>query len=123
MCPAHAYGCSLDTYGCRSSWAVRSASAASSPRPASCPRRSSRARARLVVASTQSGSQQVHSQCIGSAWPVHSQCKVSIASRACQALHRPLLGHCCVGAHAAMLDAAAALLTHSNIPLASLPHT
>ena len=34
-----------------------------------------------------------------------------------QALHRPLLGHCCVGAHAAMLDAAAALLKHS--PLAS----
>ncbi len=30
---------------------------------------------------------------------------------------RPLLGHCCVGAHAAMLDAAAALLKHS--PLSS----
>ena len=69
-CDAH--GCNLNTYGCRSSWAARSASAASSPRPASFPRRSSRARARRVV-STQSGSQQVHSQCIASAPPVHSQ--------------------------------------------------
>ena len=43
-----------------------------------------------------------------------------LVARACQALHRPLLGHCCVGAHAAMLDAAAALLKHS--PLSTAAH-